>query len=270
MPPTQRRTLAPLVALLLLAATACDTNESTAPANTAPAAEAIDIVPDYAQSTTAIMDRAGIGGAQFPDSIALTTEQKAAITALHDAFEKENAADLTLLKAIEAEARAARAANKTRDEVRTILEKALPIRARMDARFAALRIAILAIYTPAQRAWIEANKVRECRNGNAPALTEAQLVQLKALRDAFETANRADIQLLRSIAEQVKEAKKAGKSDAEIKAILAAGDAARVRLRAAEKKLYEDIMAVLTPEQRNAWCVGRGMRGPGGPIGGNG
>jgi len=264
---TQRRTVAPLLAVILLSAAACDSSDSTSPTNVSTATEAIDIVPDYAQSASAIMDRAGIGGAQFPDSLALTTEQKAAIQALHEAFTKENAADLALLQAIETEAKAARAANKSRDEVRTILEKALPIRVRMDARFAALRVAILAIYTPAQRAWIEANKVRECRNGNAPALTEAQLAQIKALRDAFETANRADIQLLRSVGEQVKEAKKAGKSDAEIKAILATADAARVRLRAAEKKLYEDIMAVLTAEQRAAWCVGRGMRGPGGPIG---
>jgi Spy/CpxP family protein refolding chaperone len=264
---THRRSVAPLFGVLLLAAAACDSSNSTAPINTPIAAEAIDIIPDYAQSTTTIMDRAGIGGAQFPDSIALSTEQKASIQLLHDEFVKNNAADLALLQAIEVQAKAARAANKSRDEVRTILEQALPIRARMDARFAALRLAILAIYTPAQRAWIEANKMKECRNGSAPALTEAQLAQLKVLRDGFETANRADIMLLRNIGEQVKEAKKAGKSEAEIRAILATGDAARTRLRAAEKKLYEDIMAILTPEQRNAWCVGRGMRGPGGPIG---
>lgn len=264
---TRRRTVAPFLAVLVLAAAACDSSESTAPSNSAIAAEAIDIVPDYAQSTTAIMDRAGIGGAQFPDSIALTTEQKAAIQALHDAFRTENAADLALLQGIESEARAARAAGKSREEIRAILEKALPVRARMDARFAALRTAILAIYTPAQRAWIEANKVRECRNGSAPALTEAQLAQIKALRDAFETAYRGDIQLLRQVADEVKAARRAGKSDAEIKAILARADAARDRLRAAERKLYEDIMAVLTAEQRAAWCVGRGMRGPGGPIG---
>lgn len=256
---------------LLLAATillaACGTTESTSPALATSTTDVIDIVPDYAASSLTIMDRAGIGGAQFPDSIALSTEQKAQIQALHDAFERDNAADLTTIKAIEAEAKAARAAGQTREQVRAILEKAIAIRARLDLAFRNLRAAIVAVYTPAQRAWIEARQTKECRNGSAPQLTEAQLAQIRALRDAFETANRADLQLMRSIGDQVKAARKAGKSDAEIKQILAAGDAARDRLRAAEKKLYDDIMALLTTEQKVNWCVGRGMRGPGGEIG---
>lgn len=256
-----------ILAAMALTIAACDSSESTAPALNPSAADAIDIVPEYASSGTAIMDRAGIGGAQFPDSLKLSTEQKAAIQVLHDTFEKDNATDIAALRAIEADAKAARSAGKTNAEIRTILEKAIPIRVRLDAKFAALRVAVLAIYTPAQRAWIEANKTRECRNGNAPVLTEAQLAQIKALRDAFETANRADIMLLRSVGEEVKAARAAGKSDAEIRAILARADAARDRLRAAEKKLYEDVMAVLTAEQRANWCVGRGMRGPGGSIG---
>lgn len=257
---------------LLLAATialaACGTSESTSPAFAPSTTDVIDIVPDYAASSTAIMDRAGIGGAQFPDSIALTTEQKAQIQVLHDAFERDNAADITALKAIEAEAKAARAAGKTREQVRAILEKAIAVRARLDLAFARLRASILAIYTPAQRAWIEAQRTRECTPGTAPQLTEAQLAQIKALRDAFETANRADIQLMRTVGEEVRAARAAGKSDTEIKAILAKAEAARERLRAAERKLQEDLMALLTAEQRANWCVGRGMRGPGGEIGG--
>lgn len=256
---------------LLLAATialaACGTSESTSPALLPSNTDVIDIVPDYVVSSLTIMDRAGIGGAQFPDSIALTTEQKTQLQALHDAFERDNAADITALKAIEAEAKTARAAGQTREQVRAILEKAIPIRTRLDAAFRVLRAKVLAVYTRAQLAWIEAQKTRECTNGSAPQLTEAQLAQIKALRDAFETANRADIMLLRSVGDEVRAARAAGKSESEIKAILAKAEEARERVRAAERKLYADMMAILTAEQRANWCVGRGMRGPGGAIG---
>jgi len=249
-----------------VAIAACGTTEGTGPVTLAES-EVIDIMPDYAASGAAIIDRAGIGGAEFPDSIALTTEQKAAIQALHDGFKTSTTTDLTALQAIEDEAKAARAAGKTREEIRAILQRAIPIRDRLDDAFRTLRAAILAIYTPAQRAWIEAQKTRECRNGDAPQLSEAQLAQIKSLRHAFENANRADIMLLKQVADEVKAAREAGKTDAEIRAILVKADAARARVRAAEQKLFDDIMAVLTAEQRAAWCVGRGMRGGGGVVG---
>lgn len=253
-------------AVLVLAA--CGTSESTSPARLASSDDVIDIVPDYAASSTAILDRSGIGGGQFPDSLALSTEQKAKIQALHDAFERDNAADITALKAIEAEAKAARAAGQTRAQVRTILERAIPIRQRLDAAFRVLRIHIRAVYTRAQLAWIEAQKARECTPGTAPRLTELQLQQIRSLRDAFETVNRADIQLIRTVGEEVKAARAAGKGDAEIEEILARAEIARARLRAAERKLQQDMMSVLTADQRADWCVGREMRGPGGGLGG--
>lgn len=262
-----RLTRPTLLLTAALALAACGTSESTSPARLASGQDAIDIVPDYAASATAILDRSGIGGAQLPDSLALTTEQKAKLQAVHDAFERDNAADITALKAIEAEAKAARAAGQTREQVRTILQRAIPIRQRLDAAFRTLRVNIMAIYTPAQRAWIAAQQARACTPGSAPRLTEAQLQQMRALRDAFEIDNRADIQLIRRVGEELKAARAAGRSDAEIKAILAKAEQARQRLRAAERKLQEDVMAVLTADQRANWCVGRDMRGPGGAIG---
>jgi Spy/CpxP family protein refolding chaperone len=137
----------------------------------------------------------------------------------------------------------------------------------MASAFEALRAAILAIYTPAQRAWLEANKVKQCGPDGGPQLTEAQLAQIKALKDGFETTYRADITTIRTVAAEAKTARAAGKSDAEVRAILAKAAEARDRVREGEKKLYADIMALLTAEQRAAWCVGRGMRGAGGPVG---
>jgi Spy/CpxP family protein refolding chaperone len=138
---------------------------------------------------------------------------------------------------------------------------------RMDAAFRLLRDNIFAIYTPAQRAWVRANEAKECSANGGPALSEAQLAQIKSIKNAFEVANRTDITTIRTVAAEAKAAREAGKTEAELKAILEKAKAARDRVRAAEKKLMQDIMAVLTPDQRAAWCVGRGMRGAGGPVG---
>lgn len=246
---------------------ACSTSDTLSPGADLGALDVIEVLPDYADPTTAMMDRGGIGGAQLPDSLALSTEQKAAIQKLKDAFETANAADIARLKAIETEAKAARAAGKSRAEVRAILEKAIPIRTKLESAFEALRTAIWAIYTPAQKAWLEANRPKQCGPDGGPKLTEAQLAQIKALREAFRTANAADLELLKSVGEEARAARQAGKSEAEIKAILAKAAAARERVRTAEKNLQDDIMGLLTAEQRAAWCVGRGMRGPGGPMG---
>jgi len=256
-------------ALLLagaLALGACG-SDTTSPTGVNLTTDVIDLVPDFASSGTMIMDRAGIGGSSFPDSLALTVEQKAAIEALHAGFATTTSTDRASLEAIEVEARKARAEGKSRDQIKVILQKAIPIRARMASAFETLRAAIIAIYTPAQRAWLESNKTKQCGADGGPQLSEVQLAQMKALKDSFETTYRADITTIRTVAAEAKTARAAGKSEAEVTAILAKAAQARDRVRAGEKKLYEDIMALLTAEQRAAWCVGRGMRGAGGPVG---
>ena len=139
---------------------ACDQSAPVSP--TSGPSEVIDLVPDYAVSPAASIDAAGIGGSALPDALQLTAEQKAAIAALHDAFMQTNAADLAALEGIEREAKAAIKAGKPRDEVRAIVAKAEPIRVRLEAAFKKLQADIWAVYTPEQRAWIEAHRLRNC------------------------------------------------------------------------------------------------------------
>lgn len=92
-------------------------------------------------------------GRGIPDSLKLTAAQEAAIKALHDAFAAAHKAQFDQLKAIRDEALAAIKAGKTRDDVRAILEKGKPIMDAMKADFDALRAAVAALLTPAQKAW---------------------------------------------------------------------------------------------------------------------
>ena len=82
-------------------------------------------------------------------------------------------------------------------------------------------------------------------------LTAAQQQQIRDLVAAFVAATKADMDALRAIHEEARAAKAAGKTDAEIRAIFAKGDAIRARLHAAEAKLHTDLLAVLTQAQRD-------------------
>lgn len=94
----------------------------------------------------------------MPDSIKLTDAQKAAIKALHDAFAVAHKAQFTQLAAIHEQARAAFKAGKTRTEIAAILQTSRPIMEAMRADFDALRVAVGAILTPAQKAWAAAHQ----------------------------------------------------------------------------------------------------------------
>ena len=67
---------------------------------------------------------------ELPDSLALTADQQASITALVDAFTTANQADLDSLSAIRSAAEAAHAAGASRDSVHAILESGEAIRER--------------------------------------------------------------------------------------------------------------------------------------------
>ena len=233
---------------LLLAACSGDTS--------GPSDEAgLSLVPDYAISLASSVDAAGIGGADFPGDLALTTEQKAAIAALHEAFRTATAADVAALRALEAEARAAKAAGKTREEIHAILARGLPILARLNEAFAALQAAIWQVYTPEQRAWIEAHRLKPCGPNGPPKLSDAQIQQIRALQEAFMTAVAADLVFIKQTVEAAHTAAQAGATRAEVEQILHRADAARERVHQAEIRLREAIDAVLTPEQRAARCV---------------
>jgi Spy/CpxP family protein refolding chaperone len=83
-------------------------------------------------------------------------------------------------------------------------------------------------------------------------LSADQQTKVKALVDAFLAATKADHDALAAIRQQASDALKAGKSKAEVDAILATGAPIRERLMKAEEKLRADIFAVLTADQK-AW-----------------
>jgi Spy/CpxP family protein refolding chaperone len=234
---------------------ACDHPVPVSPGSSS--SDVIDLVPDYAVSPAASIDAAGIGGSLLPDSLKLTVEQKAAIAALHDAFMKANAADLAALAAIEQEAKAAAKAGKPRADVRAILAKGASIRLRLDAAFRKLQSDIWAVYTPSQRAWIEQHRPRNCGRGTLQ-LTDDQVKQIRDLEQKFYASVKADLDFIRAVAQEAREARGAGKSRDEIAAILARATDAQRRVSNAERTLQDAVLAVLTPEQRQAWICRRG------------
>lgn len=242
------------VALGVMAAlAACDQSAPVSPGATD---DVLDLVPDYALSAATSADAAGIGAAQLPENLRLTAEQKAAIAALHDAFMKATAADIAALRAIEREARDARAAGKSREEIRAILARAIPIRERLDTAFAKLRADIWAVYTPEQRAWIESHRPRGCGPG-AVNLTEEQARQIRALQEQFMATVKPDLELIRSIAEEARKARDAGQPREEVAKILAKAAEPHRRVTEAERKLQEAILALLTEQQRQHWLCRR-------------
>ena len=98
------------------------------------------------------------GRATLPPELALTDAQKAEIKGLRDAFAAANAAALAQLKAIFEEARAAKQAGKTREEVRAILVKARPIDEGLRPAVKALHEAVWNVHTAEQKAWLIANR----------------------------------------------------------------------------------------------------------------
>ena len=239
-----------VLSAVIVALAACGQSEPVTPTNTT--AEVVDLVPDYAVSPAASVDAAGIGAAQFPEALRLTAEQKAAITALHAAFMQATASDVAALRAIESDVKAAIAAGKSREAIRAILERAAPIRARLDAAFRQLQADIWAVYSPEQRAWIESHRPGTCGPA-AVKLTENQVKEIRALQERFYAAVKNDLELIRSIVKEAQDARTAGKSRQEVAAILARAAEPQRRVADAERALQEAILALLTPEQRQAW-----------------
>jgi hypothetical protein len=83
-------------------------------------------------------------------------------------------------------------------------------------------------------------------------LSADQQTKIKALVDAFLAATKADHDALAAIRQKASDAAKAGKTKAEVDAILATGAPIRERLLKAEEKLRADIYALLTADQK-AW-----------------
>lgn len=245
-----------LTAIATLAIAACS-NDTTSPADDA-------LINSFLLgSSTALTSAGGYDGDLYqdrlinalPDELKLTPEQQAKIKALVDAFQAATKADHDALTAILHDARDAIAAHKSRDEVKAILDKGIAIRNRLSAAEAALRSAIEQVLTPEQKAWLDAHRAARCDPSKFPPLTDAQKAQMRALEQAFQTANKADLDAVKAILEQAHAAAAAGKTPAEVQAIIATAKPAMARLDAARQALKAALEAVLTPEQKASGCV---------------
>jgi Spy/CpxP family protein refolding chaperone len=195
----------------------------------------------------------------LPPDLALSSAQEAQIRALIEQFRAATRAEHEALGAIVREARAAALAGKSRDEIRAILQQGEPIRQRLAAAEATLRGGIMAVLTPAQKAWLESHRPRGC----TPELSEAQKTEISALVAAFQEANRADLAAIEDAFERARDAHRNGASREEVMAILQSVSDEMQRLRAAHVALAAAIDGVLTPEQRASGCrlPARGPRG---------
>lgn len=191
----------------------------------------------------------------LPDELKLTSDQQAKIKSLVEAFVQSTRADREALGAILREARQAVEAKKTRAEVQVILAKGADIRRRLAAAEAKLKADIDAVLTAEQRAWIAAHSPRTCRADRFPPLSDAQKAQIRALETAFQQSNKADLDLVKATFEEARAAVEAGKSREDVAKILAKAAPAILRLEAARKGLREQILNVLTPEQKASGCL---------------
>lgn len=261
---TMRKTFLAVAAFGLMGLSACST-EPVAPNGLLPDADAIDLVPDYAFSSAAVVDGGGIGGARLPAELQLTAEQKAAIAALHDAFTQENADEIAALRKLEQDIRQLRRSGGSRAEVGALLAEAHKILTGLADEFAALQTAIWAVYTAEQKAWIEAHKPKVCDRNGPPQLTEEQITKIRALKQAFAEAVADELAAIKAAHDEARAAKQAGASAEEIRAILASVKDELEAVRGAEQRLEAAILELLTPDQRAKWCIVRRHVAPGRP-----
>lgn len=249
-----RRTF--LIAVAALSLAACS-GESTSPGTT-------DLtLLDAGAFGTALTSTGGYDAGIYqdrlvnalPDELKLSDAQRATIKSLVEAFQQATRADREALGAILREARQAIEARKGRAEVEAILAKGLEIRRRLAAAEAKLKADIDAVLTPEQRAWIEAHSPKTCRADRFPPLSDAQKAQIRALEVAFQEQNHADLALVKSVLEEAHAAVAAGKSREEVTQILQKAAAAVQRLEAARRALREQILGILTPEQKASGCL---------------
>jgi len=146
------RQLLPLLCAALVI-TACDRGPTESAPIDAPSFELVLESVGEGASAALLLDRA-------PEALRLTNEQRAAIRALNAEFQRVYRADFEALRTITRSAMQARRDGKSPDEVRTILETARPVRARLGVAFAELRRAVQAVLTEAQRDWLRANHRR--------------------------------------------------------------------------------------------------------------
>ncbi len=191
----------------------------------------------------------------LPDEIALSADQRAKIRAFVDEFIESTKLDREALVDILQEAREAARAGKSRAEIRQILEKGSALGERLHDAEKELVANIRSVLTPQQKAWLASHRPERCDASKFPPLTDAQKAQIQMIEQSFRENNKADLDAIRGIMEEVREAILSGNPREEITAILARGVTIARRLAEARKDLREDILAVLTPGQRASRCL---------------
>jgi Spy/CpxP family protein refolding chaperone len=257
-----RKTFLAVAAFALMGLGACS-RDPVAPNDFLAESDAIGLTSDYEFTSAAVIDGAGIGAARLPDELQLTADQKAEIAALHETFKAEHADELAALREIDQQIRQLRRSDGSRDQVRALLQEAHEILAGLRDDFTALQEAIWAVYTAEQKAWIEAHKPKVCDRNGPPRLTEAQIAQIRALKQAFAEAVDDELAAIKAAHQEARAAKQAGASAEEIRAILQGVKDEMEAVRQAEIRLHNAIMDVLTPEQRANWCIVRARVAPG-------
>jgi Spy/CpxP family protein refolding chaperone len=248
-------------ALALFALAACGGDRTPAPVEPTPLAD-LALSTDVLTLATAGVNAAaprglvvdGVPLDRLPAELRLTDAQRAQAEVLVRAFAEATRADAAAVADAARRAEAAMRAGRPAAEVRAILEEATPARRRLDEAARALTASLLGVLTPAQRAWVEAQRPPRCDRATAPVLTAEQAARVRALQEAHLAATRADRDALAKILADAMAARQAGKPASEVLAILEKAAPIRDRLAAAEAKLRADLDAVLTAEQRASRC----------------
>lgn len=188
---------------------------------------------------------------RLPEHLKLTVAQEEQVKAVIAAFAEATRADHQALAGILRQAREARQAGKSADEIRAILHQGEPIRQRVVAAEQKLRTDLLGVLTPEQRAWVESHQPRRC---DTVALTPEQRTEISGLYSAFERDNRADLDAIKAALDRARAAHRDGASREEVHAILAAVQPAMERIRAAQIHLAAAVLSVLTPAQIASGC----------------
>ena len=99
--------------------------------------------------------------------------------------------------------------------------------------------------------------------GTADSLSDGQKVQVKALGEAYMAAHKPSIDSLRTIMDASREARQAGKTPEEVRAIMEQGKSINDALAPARKEFAESAIKLLTPSQIAEGCI---PQAPGGPM----
>ena len=247
------------IGAIALAIAACG-KDATAPASTTDDSVILSLEGSVLGLTGSADGAVGVAGntPDLPADLALTADQRAQITALVDAFQQSVHADVEGLRAVERRAIEARHAGKSADEVNAIRAEGAAIRLRIEAAAQRLRTDIQAVLTPAQRDWVRAHGGGDGTCDGRQQLTPEQQAQIQALIAAFQAEHAADIQAIQKAMADARAAKSAGKTEAEVRAILETARAAQERLQAAHAALQERIRAILSTTQRGTGCFAGG------------